>query len=607
VGINHPGGAGPAVFRASVCVLLTLCVMTADSDVRIRYGLAMPRPATHLFEVTVTFSGLPASANDLTLQLPVWRPGRYLVLDFAGGVTRFAAGGAHGQVLACRKTDKSTWRIATGGAAEVRATYEVYADEFDQRTRGLDDEHAFVNGAAVFMYSPAYRSRPVELQVFPPAGWHVTTGMDSTATDHFTAPDYDVFADCPLEIGTQRDFAFDACGVPHVLSIYGGGNWEPDTLIRDIRKIIETNREFWGSLPYRRYVFLLHCTPDGGGGTEHVNSTIMGTSPFVFRNPESYRGFLGLVSHEYFHTWNVKQIRPAALAHPDYQKENYTGELWLAEGGTSYFDGLILLKAGLSTRERYLDGVARTVYEDRLRPGNAVQSVAQSGFDAWIKYWKGDRESFNEESDYYQKGAAVSLALDLEIRHATANARSFGDAMRDLYARFPRSGPGYTNADVRAAVARAGGDALGAVFDSLVSGTAPIAWERILGYAGLELVPATSPPPVWTGLEAVDAGRSARITRVIAGSPAFNAGLDAGDDIVALDGFRTSAAGLLQRVKDFRPGETVRLTVFRDDRLREFTVRLEKPPLTLDSVKPREAITPDEKRILDSWLPAGGS
>jgi len=581
--------------------------MTAESDVRIRYGLAMPRPASHLFEVTVTFSGLPSSTKELLLQLPVWRPGRYLVLDFAGGVTRFAARTPGGEPLAWRKTDKSTWRVETRGAAEVCASYEVYADEFDQRTRGLDDEHAFVNGAAVFMYCPAYRPRPVELDVAPPPGWHVTTGMDALAANRFAAPDYDVFADSPLEIGTQQDFAFEAAGVPHILSIYGGGNWEPDTLIRDIRKIVEANREFWGNLPYRRYVFMLHCTPGGGGGTEHVNSTIMGCRPFVFRNPDSYRGFLGLVSHEFFHTWNVKQIRPAALARPDYQKENYTGELWLAEGGTSYFDGLILLNAGLTTRDRLLEGIARTVYDDRLRPGNSVQPVAQSGFDAWIKYWKGDRESFNEESDYYQKGAAVSMVLDLEIRHATGNARSFADVMRDLYERFPRSGPGYTNADVRASVAREGGAPLAAVFDSLVFGTSPIAWERVLGYAGLELVPAPSAPPVWSGVDVADADGRARITRVIAGSPGFAAGLDAGDELVALDGFRISAAGLQQRMKDFRPGEAIRLTVFRGDRLREFTVRLEKPPLTLDAVKPRQDISPEEKRILDSWLPAGGS
>jgi len=581
--------------------------MASQPRVRILYTLAMSRPSSHIFDVTVAFTGLPPSEEDLLLQLPVWRPGRYLVLDFAGGVLGFEARGASGEPLAWEKTDKSTWRIRRNGSPVVRVRYELFADEFDQRTRGLNDQHAFVNGAAVFMYAPAYRSHPVELDVVPPGGWHVTTGMDSTSSTHFRAPDYDTFADCPLEIGTQQDFAFEAEGLPHVLSIFGGGNWEPDTLIRDIRKIVEANREFWGNLPYRRYVFLLHCLPGGGGGTEHLNSTIMGIQPFVFRNPDTYRGFLGLVSHEYFHTWNVKQIRPAALAHPDYQKENYTGELWLAEGGTSYFDGLILLRAGLSTRERFLDGVGRTVYEDRLRPGNRVQSLAESGFDAWIKYWKGDRDAFNRETDYYQKGAAVSMVLDLEIRHATGNARSFASVMREMYAEFPRSGPGYTNADVRAAVGRAGGEPLKAVFDSLVNGTAPVAWERVLGYAGLDVIPDAGAPQVWTGIEIADAGGRARITRVVAGSPAEEAGLDIGDELVALDGFRTTVPGFQQRIKDFRPGESLRLTVFRDERLREFSVHLAAPRLSPCKVRPSIDITPAQKAILDSWLPEGGS
>ena len=595
------------LFLLTALSIFGLIAMASEHQVRILYTLAMSRPSSHIFEVTVAFTGLPPSEEDLLLQLPVWRPGRYLVLDFAGGVVSFDARGASGEPLAWNKTDKSTWRIQRKGAPVVRVRYEVFADEFDQRTRGLDDEHAFVNGAAVFMYAPAYRLRPVELDVVPPAGWHVTTGMDSTSTNHYRAPGYDEFADCPLEIGTQQDFGFEAEGVPHVLSIYGGGNWEPDTLIRDIRRIVIANREFWGKLPYRRYVFLLHCVSRGGGGTEHLNSTIMGSQPFVFRNPDTYRGFLGLVSHEYFHTWNVKQLRPAALSHPDYQKENYTGELWLAEGGTSYFDGLILVSAGLSTRERFLDGVARTVYEDRLRPGNRMQSLAESGFDAWIKYWKGDKDSFNRESDYYQKGAAVSMVLDLEIRHATRNARSFASVMRDLYAEFPRSGPGYTNADVRAAVGKSGGENLEAVFDSLVNGTGPVEWERVLGYAGLEITQEGGAPAVWSGMDVADNGGRARLTRVIAGSPADDAGLDTGDELVALDGFRITAPGFQQRMKDFRPGESIRLTVFRDDRLREFHVHLVAPPLIPCKVRPSVDMTPAQKLILDSWLPPGGS
>ena len=193
---------------------------------RIHYTLSMPRPAGHIFEVTLRFAGLTSGREVLDVRLPVWRPGRYLVLDFAGGVVRFDARSGDGSALVWTKTDKSTWRIRTAGAAEVSVQYDLYADEFDQRTRGLDDEHAFVDGTAVFMYSPEYRSIPLDLTVVPPAGWHVTTGLDSTALNRFSAPDYDEFADCPLEIGSQQDFGFDVEGVPHVLSIFGGGNWE---------------------------------------------------------------------------------------------------------------------------------------------------------------------------------------------------------------------------------------------------------------------------------------------------------------------------------------------------------------------------------------------
>jgi predicted metalloprotease with PDZ domain len=581
--------------------------MILNAQPHVEYTLSMPCPASHIFELMIRFSGLPAERKELDVQLPVWRPGRYVILDFAGGVIRFEARGHAESPLSWRKIDKSTWRIQTEGAPDISIRYEVYANEFGERTRGLDDQHAFVDGSALFMYSPPCRSGPVELTVVPPPGWHVTTGLDSSSANRFHAPDYDTFVDCPLEIGTQKDFPFDVDGIQHVLSIFGGGNWEADTLIRDIGKIIHANHEFWGDLPYRRYVFLVHSVPGAGGGTEHENSTIMGTQPFIFRNPDTYRGFLGLVSHEYFHTWNVKQIRPAALVHPDFQKENYVEELWLAEGGTSYFDGLLLLRAGLSTRQRYLEGVARQVYNDRLRPGNRVQSLAQSGFDAWIKYWRGNSESFNEESDYYEKGAAASLVLDLEIRHATGGAHSFGDVMRSLYRRFPRPGPGYTNAEVRTLAEEIGGEAMGPVFDALIQGTGPIDWERVLGYAGLELVEADSPPGVWAGVECLDTGGRTHVTRVIAGSPAFGAGVDIGDEIVALEGGRVTAAGLTERLKDFKAGDSIRLTVFRNDTLRDFVLKLEKPSVTPYRIHESEQMTPAQRAILDGWLPNTGS
>lgn len=585
-------------------ILLEVPLMTTDANVRILYRLAMPRPTTHIFQVEMHLEGLAPEDSLLELQMPVWRPGRYMVLNFAGGVIRFEAEAAGGRSLFFKKTDKSTWQIRTEKATSLVVRYEVFADEFDQRTRGLNDEHAFVSGTSVFLYAPRYRRSPVQLEVVPPKHWHVTTALGPPGETRFASEDYDMLVDCPLEIGQQKDFPFEVDGVPHVLSIYGEGSYNADTLVRDIGKIIRTAYAFWGSIPYSRYVFLIHCVPKAGGGTEHANSTIIGVQPLAFNNPESYREFLGVVSHEFFHTWNVKQLRPAAISHLDYQKENYVEELWLAEGATSYYENILLLRADLMSRENFFSHLARMVYNDRSRPGNAKQSLAESGYDAWIKFWQGTRESFNAETDYYEKGMAVSLLLDLELRGRTSNAHSLDELMRTLLRRYGRSSDGYTNADVCRVAEELAGPAMKEVFDNFVRGTAPLPWERVLGYAGLELLSEDSPPRVWTGMELSEIGGRTRITRLSAASPASDAGLDAGDELLAVNGYRLSASEFARMLAVMEPGTTLRVTVYRRDMLREFTLRLSPPPVVPCKIRESAQMNASQKAVLDSWLPA---
>jgi predicted metalloprotease with PDZ domain len=295
----------------------TILVITGAGEPqnpRIHYQLGMSQPQTHLFEVEITLEGIGKEEKSLDFIMPVWRTGRYVIFDFAGGVQEFSAE-ANGAALLWRKTDKSTWRVETSGASKVAARYKVFANEFEMRTRGLNDRHGFVDGSAVFMYVEKFRRLPLQLQVQPFGDWHVTTGLDAAAgqKNFFRAPNYDYLIDCPLEIGTQKDFDFEAEGKPHRLMIFGEGNWDEQKMIEDLEKIVKICREFWGELPYDHYTFMLHCTPTSGGGTEHINSTIMGTRPFIFREEASYRGFIGLAMHEFFHTWNVKQLRPAEL------------------------------------------------------------------------------------------------------------------------------------------------------------------------------------------------------------------------------------------------------------------------------------------------------
>ncbi|TLY32447.1 MAG: M61 family metallopeptidase [Ignavibacteria bacterium] len=431
----------------------------------------------------------------------------------------------------------------------------------------------------------------------------MTTGLEGNGRN-FPAPDYDYFVDCPIEIGTQKDFTFHVDGIPHVLSISGAGDWNADTLIRDMSKIITTERNFWGEYPYKRYVFLVHCTPRSGGGTEHINSTILGTSPFIFKNPDSYKGFLNLVAHEYFHTWNVKQLRPKGLVPYDYTRENYCRELWIAEGTTSYYDNLMLVRAGFTTPEKYLEGAAASIQSDRQRPGNRVQPLVESSFDAWIKFWREREQSFNLESDYYGKGANISALLDLDIRHRSANKHSLDDVMRSMYKRFPLSGGGYTLADFQGVAEEFAGNSLQHFFNEYVFGTAPLPWEEYLGYAGLKLAKKDSLAKPWIGIATTDAGDRTRVAQVIPGSPAYEAGIDLGDEILALNGYRVRSSDLAERISRLAEGEVVTLTLFQRDHLRECKLKVAHAPVPAYLIVKNSEPTTLQRDIYKGWLGA---
>jgi predicted metalloprotease with PDZ domain len=584
----------------SISILFIMTITSAQQP-SVHYTLGMSKPSTHLLEVEVSIGNLSHDLKEIDFILPVWRPGRYMVLDFAGGIQEVSAVDGNGHQLAWSKIEKSVWRVTTALSKEVTLRYKVYANEFNLRTRGLNDEHAFVDGSAVFMYVEKFRNLPVRLTIHPYKNWHVTTGLEGKGNE-FSAPDYDYLVDCPMEIGMQHDFEFSLDGVPHVLSIYGEGNWNADTLVRDISKIVHVQKEFWGEFPYKRYVFLVHCTPSSGGGTEHINSTAMGTRPFIFMNPESYKGFLGLVSHEYFHTWNVKQLRPKGIHPYDYTKENYSKELWVAEGTTSYYDDLLLIPAGFKTVDKYLEGIATAVQGDRQRPGNTVQPLSESSFDAWVKYWRGTEQSFNSESDYYGKGANVSLLLDLEIRQRSSNQHSLDDVLRAMYKRFPLSGSGYTLDDVQKISEEMAGGSLQEFFDKLIYGTSPLPWEEKLSYAGLKVSSKDTIAKPWIGLVTNDVGEKTKVTRVTAGSPAYAAGLDVGDELLALEGSRVRTSELNDRISTLKAGSSVTLTVFRNDRLREFPVTIGTNPVPNYKMTTIDNPTPLQKQIYESWL-----
>jgi predicted metalloprotease with PDZ domain len=587
----------------AIVSLLFGVAMASAQKPSIQYTLGMSRPYTHLLEAEVRIQDLPQADKELELVMPAWRSGRYVIFDFSGGVQEFSAADEQGRPLPWTKTDKETWRIERGKAAVLLAKYLVYANEFGDRTRGLNDEHAFVDPATTFMFVKKYEKNPVAVTIIPFGNWHVTTGLEgiSGKKNQFSAPSYEYFADCPIEVGTQKDFSFDVDGKQHVLMIAGEANLDVEKAIPDLTKLVEANKEFWGRLPYDRYVFMLEVYPNSGGATEHINSTILQQGPFGFKSPGGHRSFLGLVSHEYFHTWNVKQLRPKGITPYDYTKEDYVKELWVAEGTTSYYGPLMMVRTGFTQPQEFLNGVAGGVQGDRIRPGNRVQSVTESSFDAWIKYSRSRQNAYNAESDFYDKGSHVSLQLDLEIRHLSNNQHSLDDVMRTMFERFPL-GKGYTVDDLQKVSEEMAGTSLKKFFADYVHGTAPIPWEQFLTYAGLQLEKRDAPPKPWLGMMTTDQANGARVYNIIAGSPTYDAGLNAGDEIIALNGFRARTNDLNVRIGEMTAGDTVKLTVFRNEKLREFNVTLRNQEVPAYQITKVSNPTESQKKIYQDWL-----
>ncbi len=584
--------------------------MSKAKNIPVEYTVSMPEPSSHFFDVKIELNNLSSSQKSIELIMPVWRPGRYLIFDFSSGVQEFSAADEKGKILNWSKTDKSTWQVERKSGNSVIVTYRVFANDFMARTRGLDENHAFINGTAVFMFCPIFYDKPLTLKVIPYNNWHVTTGLDNFAkhpsdnNDPFTfiAKNYDYFVDCPLEIGTQTDFDFDVEGRKHTISFFGEANYDKQKLVNDFTTIIKKNYDFWGSVPYKHYTFIVHCTPQSGGGTEHINSTVVGVKPTAFDSEAGYESFLRLISHEFFHTWNVKQLKPKGLTPYDFTKENYTSELWIAEGGTSYYDGLLLVRTGLMSIEEFYKEITRGVDDERRRPGNKIQSVAQSSFDAWVKFWRRSANSYNSESDYYAKGSYVCLVLDMEIRNASNNAYSLDDVFRYMYKKFPLNVKGYTNDDFTKACEKFAGKKLKHFFDDYVYGVKPIEWEKYLNYAGLSLTHSDSVITPVVGLICSKNENKVIIQEVLEGSSAEKAGLITGDEIIACDGNRLSYEEIEMRIKVLKTGDKITFSIFRNNKLSDYTLSLEEIKLSNYQLSKTELPNDLQKIIYESWL-----
>ena len=586
----------------------------------IRYRITPVDPHAHLFEVEVVVEEPDCGGQKLSL--PAWIPGSYMIREYARHVVQIearalpAASRARVSAVALQKIDKHTWQAAPlppGSTLHIRM--QVYAWDLSVRGAHLDDSHGFFNGACVFLQVLGQTDRPCTLEIAAPQGaryrdWRVATTMPrAKATSrwgfgHYHAADYDALIDHPVEMGTFALASFRAGGVPHHVALTGVQQADLRLLCADLQRVCQQQINLFGAPPpFAEYLFQVMVVGEGYGGLEHRDSTALLCS----RNDlpragvdtparsEAYRGFLGLCSHEYFHAWNVKRIRPAAFTPYDLTRENYTRLLWLFEGVTSYYDDLALVRCGLLSRAQYLETLARSLTTLRRTPGDARQSLAESSFDAWIKYYRQDENTPNAQTSYYLKGSLVALTLDLHIRLHSAGRKSLDDVMRLLWRRHGRSGVGLAEDGFAALAEQASGLVLKPLLRRLLHGTAALPLAPLLEAHGLTLHwraadslldrggrPSSSSAraqrrPV-LGVRVKSEGSDLRLTHVLEGGTAQQAGLSAGDLIVAIDGLRPGSAGLDAALRGRRVGERVRVHAFRRDELRQFTVRLAAAP-----------------------------
>jgi len=570
---------------------------------KIWYQVAMPEPNSHLFEVTLEVKNW--QTPKLNLKMPVWTPGSYLVREYARQIQEFSAQ-INNQPAPTKKISKNHWQIETGNNENITINYRVFANELTVRTNHLDDTHGYFNGAALFFFIPGLENLPITVKIIPAkSSWQVTTTLPKIPgeTNTFQAKDFDTLVDSPFEIGIQKVYEFECLGKPHQWVIWGEGNINPEKLIEDTKKLIQVEAELYNGLPYDKYLFLLHLSASGFGGLEHKDSCSLNYPRFGFKNPEKYNRFIQLVAHEFFHLWNVKRIRPKELENFDYEQENYTSSLWFSEGTTSYYDTIIPQRAGIYDRKTCLKNLSNDITKLLTTPGRKIQPLSESSFDAWIKLYRRDANSDNNQISYYLKGEIVSLLLDLLIRNRHNNRRSLDNVMQEMWQRFGKEEIGFTSEELQEIIESVAQTNLTDFFQRYIHGTDELPLAEYLEPFGLQLNKIMEKEPIpYFGARVIAENGKEMINFVEAYSPAMFAGIDAGDELLAIDKMRIKAEELNERLKDYQAGDTIEVTIFHQEQLRTLPVKLTTPQPSRYELVSFKNPTDIQKQNLTGWL-----
>jgi predicted metalloprotease with PDZ domain len=594
--------------RPILVALLFFCATSASAQTLepIRYTVSFPAPHTHYLEVEASYptDGRPT----VDLMMAVWTPGSYLIREYERHVEALTAADPTRAPLAVEKTRKNRWRVTTNGARTVSVRYRVYAHEMSVRTNWVDEELAMINGAPTFitlLESPS--RRPHEVRLALPRAWAKSfSGMTpGTGDNTYVAPDYDTLVDSPIVAGSPSVYEFSVRGKRHhLVNFRERGVWNGPQAARDLAKTADTIAEFWGDAPFDRYYFL-NVIGSAANGLEHRNSTLMNIPLEAAQSRDGYLEWLSLASHEYVHTWNGKRLRPVELGPFDYENEVYTRALWFVEGLTDYYADLFLVRAGVATREEYLDALSTQIRALQTTAGRLEQSVESASYDAWIKYYRADENTPNTAISYYVKGAVVGFLLDAHIRRATSGAKSLDDVMRVMRTRFSGT-RGFSREDVRTVVADVVGPSqareLRAWMARALETTAELDYTEALQWFGLRMTPPPSAPRAYLGIASRIENAKTIVSGIRRGSPAAAAGLSLLDEIVAINGEPLPAGQLTSRLEAMAPGSKVTFTIARGGGTRTMEIVLATDPGHAWQLSAAPGATRAQSQHLDAWL-----
>jgi predicted metalloprotease with PDZ domain len=574
------------------------------STINISYTISFPQPENHYTKVSLHIDNV--NQESIVLKMPVWTPGSYLIREFAKQVEREEAFNDKDKKVPFKKISKNSWQLNTKKTSSITFEYWVYCYELSVRTSFVDESHAFLNGANIFMYLEGYQNEVHKIKIEKPKNWaQISTSLSSVKNKPSIriAANYDELVDSPIEIGNHEIWEFEAKGIPHKLAMYGDSNCNKETLIKDLKKITETSTELMGENPCKEYLFIIHNTDNKYGGLEHLFSTACHVPRWDYNPKDKYQKTLGLLCHEYFHLWNGKRIRPEELGPFNYESENYTRLLWVVEGFTSYYDDYILYKSGIFTRDEYLSELAKLYTQVGNQPGNDVQALTESSFDTWIKYYRQHENSPNNQVSYYGKGASIAIVLNILILEATNGTKSLDDLMRMLYKDYlSKPEKGYSESDITEALKKISGVDFKKFIQKHVEGTEPVNFEKIFLKVGLELKnKEASTTKKELGWKTAWRDGKLTITGLDKNYGAYQSGLNTDDEIISIDGFRVFD-GFEKLFEGKKAGESLDIIVSRQGIIKTLKINITQNNKVDYSLTPTLKPEKKQKMLLKAWL-----